>query len=78
MFESWFKKILKLWLHLKPKLAEMLFIHAQKQYINNQQDTKTLTIRFEYKTLVVSVAPWVVKTNPHHRPFPPPQGGDVL
>ena len=32
----------------KRKLAEMLFIHAQKQYIKNQQDTKTL--RFEYKT----------------------------
>ena len=29
----------------KRKLSEMLFIHAQKQYINNQQDTKTLTRR---------------------------------
>ena len=34
----------------KRKLAEMLFIHARKQYINNQQDTKTL--RFEYKTFI--------------------------
>ena len=34
----------------KRKLAEMLFIHAQKQYINNQQDTKTM--RFEYKTFI--------------------------
>ena len=34
----------------KRKLAEMLFIHAQKQYINNQQDTKTL--KFEYKTFI--------------------------
>ena len=34
----------------KRKLAEILFIHAQKQYINNQKGTKTL--RFEYKTFV--------------------------
>ena len=32
------------------KLAEMLFIHAQKQYINNQEDTKTL--RFEYEIFI--------------------------
>ena len=34
----------------KRKIAEMLFIYAQKQYINNQQDTKAL--RFEYKTFI--------------------------
>ena len=34
----------------KRKLTEMLFIHAQKHYINNQQDTKTL--KFEYKTFI--------------------------
>ena len=34
----------------KRKLMEMLFIQAQKQYINNQQYTKTL--RFEYKTFI--------------------------
>ena len=34
----------------KRKLAEMLFRNAQKQYINNQQDTKTL--RFEYKIII--------------------------
>ena len=34
----------------KRKISEMLFIHAQKQYINNQQDTRTL--RFEYKSFI--------------------------
>ena len=34
----------------KRKLSEMLFIHEQKQYINNQQGNKTL--RFEYKTFI--------------------------